>query len=376
MSIQGSYHMSATGGVGTIKPQVAVKTGEGQTEVGVVTEDSCQFSGLAEAGSGKTQEAGPAPRSEATEAVSSGVSQAQAETLLGEIISAAGEAESGSLIEAMNDGPAKGVIMSSDDFATASLGSLASKGISAKGEVPSKEELAGFRYIEHEEAVADYKEHVEPNLNGLQRACIKSYCTFGYLLMNGHLAGKRKSPLGVLHLATKCAAKAVAQGDVPSGSMLYRTNEGTRELKNYMSDPQDYESFTQIYEAGGADAAAEFLDAKLRGTQTERKSFLSTTIDHTFDFKDKPKVATKFYVGEGVKGVYVAADKRLSPIPDEKEFLLAPGTKVTVIGVESEGEHHRFPGSDRPERKTLLLHVFVGDLPEGGLESLRSQLVK
>ena len=219
--------------------------------------------------------------------------------------------------------------------------------------VPTREDVAGYQLISHDAAVADYNENVKSHLNPVERSSIKAYCTFAYELMNGYMLGLKGSPTGAVRAVCRCMTKALQRFDVPSGSFLYRT-ANINELRNYVT-PEDFAKFEKIDKAGRTEELAKILDARLTGTETHRKSFISTTIDDKFDFEDKPKVATRMYVGENVHGVYVAADKRLSPLPEEKEFLLAPDTKVTVLGVDYD-----------PKNKGMVMHVLLGDLPQGG----------
>ncbi len=218
--------------------------------------------------------------------------------------------------------------------------------------VPTRGDVADYTLIRHDDAVADYNAHVKSHVNVFERAAIKAYCTIGYKLMNGYMLGLKGSPTGTVRRACQCASKALQRFDVPSGSVLYRT-ANINELRNYVT-PEDFAKYRKIDEAGQTEKLAQILEARLTGTETHRKSFISTTIDDKFDFEDKPKVATRMYVGENVHGIYVAADSRLSPLPEEREFLLAPDTKVTVLGVDYD-----------PKNKGLVMHVLLGDLPQG-----------
>ncbi|MDO5296894.1 MAG: ADP-ribosyltransferase [bacterium] len=218
--------------------------------------------------------------------------------------------------------------------------------------VPTRGDVADYQLISHDAAVSDYNENVKSHLGPLERTAIKAYCTIGYKLMNGYMLGLNGSPTGVVRMACRCMTKALQRFDVPSGSVLYRT-ANINELRNYVT-PEDFTKYQKIDESGQTEKLAKLLDARLTGTETHRKSFISTTIDDKFNFEDKPKVATRMYVGENVKGVYVAADSRLSPLPEEKEFLLAPDTKVTVLGVDYD-----------PKNKGMVMHVLLGDLPQG-----------
>lgn len=242
------------------------------------------------------------------------------------------------------------VLMGEDEFQAAGLGIFSIKDLETD-RLPSLDSVKDYAYIKPEDAVENYETNVKPDLNIIERGCIKAYCSVAYLQMNGYLLGNKKSPLGVVRRATECMSSALERHEVPQGSILYRT-ASLAELRNYMSS-EDYEKFAAMQMDCSTEELTPYLEAKIAGTQTNRKTFLSTTINPKFDFQDKPKVATKLYIGENVKGIYVAADKKLSPFPDEQEYLLAPDTKMTVMGVEY-----------NEKNKGFVLNVFAGDLPK------------
>lgn len=247
-------------------------------------------------------------------------------------------------------GIASTALMGQDEFQAAGLGIFCIKDVKAD-RLPSLDMVKDYDYIKPEDAVENYQTNVKPDLNIVERGCIKAYCSVAYLQMNGYLLGNKKSPLGVVRRATECMSGALERHDVPQGSILYRT-ASLAELRNYMSS-EDYDKFAQMQVDCSTKELAPYLEAKISGTQTNRKTFLSTTINPKFDFQDKPKVATKLYIGENVKGIYVAADKKLSPFPEEEEYLLAPDTKMTVMDVEY-----------NEKNKGFVLHVFAGDVPK------------
>ena len=245
---------------------------------------------------------------------------------------------------------AETVLMYQDEFQADGLGIFCIKSLKTN-RVPSLDMVKDYDYIKPDDAVENYETNVKPDLNIVERGCIKAYCSVAYLQMNGYLLGNKKSPLGVVRRATECMSGALERHEVPQGSILYRT-ASLAELRNYMSS-EDYDKFAQMQVDCSTKELAPYLEAKIAGTQTNRKTFLSTTINPKFNFQDKPKVATKLYIGENVKGIYVAADKKLSPFPEEEEYLLAPDTKMTVMGVEY-----------NERNKGFVLHVFAGDLPK------------
>ena len=95
---------------------------------------------------------------------------------------------------------------------------------------------------------------------------------------------------------------------------------------------------------------ADILNKRLTGTQTDRKTFISTSVGSKSDFIDNPEVTTKFYIGSGVKGIYLTGDPDLVFFNGENEYLLAPNTPAAVLGVEYD-----------PDTEGLLMHVFLGD---------------
>ncbi len=217
--------------------------------------------------------------------------------------------------------------------------------------VPVMDDVAGYEPITNEAATDNYENNVKPHLKGIEKAVIKAYCTFAYRAMNNYLLGLKGSPTGTVKRACKIASGALGRFDAPQGTVLYRTSN-LNELRNYVPS-EEFDKYAKLDEAGQTEKLAELLNLRLSGTQVERKSFISTTIDHKFDFEDKPKVATKLYVGDNVKGIFVGADRALSKFEDEQEYLLAPGMKSTVLGVEYSEKN-----------KGLVLHVLLGDLPE------------
>ncbi|MGM9997903.1 MAG: ADP-ribosyltransferase [Candidatus Bruticola sp.] len=239
--------------------------------------------------------------------------------------------------------------MGEADFQAAGLGSLSLKGLSS-GPIPTLDLVKDYKYISESEATDNYNNNVKSDLKMAERGCIKAYCTVAYQKMNGYLLGNVKSRFGVVRKASECMTHALERHSVPQGSVLYRT-ASLAELRNYMT-AEEYDKVAEMQLDLSPAELTPYIKSKISGTQSNRKTFLSTTIDHKFDFQDKPKVATKIYVGDNVKGIYVAADEKLTRFPDEKEYLLAPGTKMTVMDVEYSEKN-----------KGFVLHVFAGDVP-------------
>ena len=250
-------------------------------------------------------------------------------------------------------------LMDEDEFQSAGLGIFCVKKMKTD-RLPSLDMVKDYAYIKPEDAVENYQTNVRPDLNIVERGCIKAYCSVAYLQMNGYLLGNKKSPLGVVRQANERMNGALERHEVPQGSILYRT-ASLAELRNYMSS-EDYDKFAQMQADCSTKELTPYLEAKIAGTQTKRKTFLSTTINPKFNFQDKPKVATKLYIGENVKGIYVAADRKLSPFPEEEEYLLAPDTKMTVMGVEYNNKN-----------KGFVLHVFAGDVPKNEAQFMSEQ---
>ena len=113
---------------------------------------------------------------------------------------------------------------------------------------------------------------------------------------------------------------------------------------------EDYAKFKKFADKGKMEKLAKLLNEKLTGTQTDRKTFISTSVGPKADFLDNPKITTRLYIGEGVKGAFVSADPELIKFKGENEYLLAPNTQSTVMGVEY-----------NPETKGLTMHVFLGE---------------
>ncbi len=218
--------------------------------------------------------------------------------------------------------------------------------------VPTKESVAGYKYISCSEAEKVYNSNgFGDKLSPTQKAVIKEYCGEGFMAMNGYLLDGEDNATGSLGKAVRCAAGALDKCDVPSGIILNRC-ASTSELLNYV-DPKDYPKFKKCMDKGKGEKLAKMLDLSLTGTQSTRKTFISTSVGKDSDFMENPRVFTKFYVGEGVKGAYVTADHELAQFKGENEYLLAPNTKCTVMGVEY-----------NPKAEGLVMHVFLGDMPE------------
>ncbi len=264
---------------------------------------------------------------------------------------------------------AKAPVLGGGDFATASMGGLAVSSAAASGpKRPSMEMVEGFRTITDAEAKQLYSmDRVGDRMSDVQRSCVKAYCTFAYRAMNGYLFNPDKTPADVAQ-AAQTVQKALGSGNVPSGVVLSRTTN-IQELHNYLTNDQ-FSTFEQIYRSGG-DSSVEDAAAWLKGTVTDReiprKTFVSSTIDGDFSFDPGAEVVTRFYVGDGVGGVYVTADERLSQFPEEKECLLTPGAKMTVMDVGVEEQAQQAPDGSTTTKKLIVLHVFAGDVPEGGL---------
>ena len=218
--------------------------------------------------------------------------------------------------------------------------------------VPSKESVADYHYISQKDAISYYAEQgFSEKMSAVQKGVIKQYCGDAFGAMNGHLLNGQDNETGTIDKAVRCAAGALDKCAVPSGIVLNRCASAS-ELLNYC-DPKDYPKYKKFIERGKTEKLAQILDQRLTGTQSTRKTFISTSVGDKADFIDTAKVTTKFYVGEGVKGVYVSADADLAHFNGEKEYLLAPNTDTTVLGVEY-----------NPETKGITMHVFLGEKAE------------
>lgn len=218
-------------------------------------------------------------------------------------------------------------------------------------QVPTMTDVADFHTISFSDAAEIYRrEGLADKLSSVQKGVIKEYCGQSFMAMNGYLLDGEDNKAGTVDKAVRCAAGALEKGDVPAGIILNRCSS-LSELLNYCTK-EDYAKFKKMGDKGKMEKLAQLLDAKLTGIQTDRKTFISTSVGPKGDFMDKPKIETKFYVGEGVKGVFVSADPELVKFKGENEYLLAPNTQSTVMGVEY-----------NPETNGLTMHVFLGDRP-------------
>ena len=139
------------------------------------------------------------------------------------------------------------------------------------------------------------------------------------MAMNSYLLGMEKdNEAQTLDRTVRCVAGALDKFEVPSGSILHRT-AGFSELRNYMGDEKAIAKYGKLAKAGKSEKLAEILDLRLTGTQTNRKTFISTTAASDFKMIEHSKITTKYYVGEGVKGIFIAPDKDLCEFSGEYE---------------------------------------------------------
>ena len=219
--------------------------------------------------------------------------------------------------------------------------------------IPSKADVCDYKELNIRDTAAKYDAEVKPYLSPVQKGVIKEYSGQAFMAMNSYLLGMEKdNEAQTLDRTVRCAAGALDKFEVPSGSILHRT-AGFSELRNYMGDEKAIAKYGKLAKAGKSEKLAEILDLRLTGTQTNRKTFISTTAASDFKMIEHSKITTKYYVGEGVKGIFIAPDKDLCEFSGEYEYLLAPDTKETIMGVEY-----------NPETKGIQLNIFLGDLPE------------
>lgn len=217
--------------------------------------------------------------------------------------------------------------------------------------VPTRADVTDYKYISTGKATKLYAATgADEKLSSVQKNIIKQYCGQGFMAMNGHLIDGEDNATGTVDKAVRCAAGALDKFELPSGIILNRC-ASTSELLNYVSK-EDYAKYKKFADKGKMEKLATLLDQRLTGTQTERKTFISTSVGKEANFLDRPKIVTKYYIGEGVKGLYVSASPDLAKFDGENEYLLAPNTPSTVMGVEY-----------NPETKGLTMHVFLGDKP-------------
>ena len=216
-------------------------------------------------------------------------------------------------------------------------------------QVPTMTDVADFHTISFRDAVDIYNQQgIADKMSPVQKGVIKEYCGQSFMAMNGHLLDGEDNAAGTVDKAVRCAAGALEKCDVPSGIILNRC-ASMSELLNYCSK-EDYAKFKKFADKGKMEKLAKLLNEKLTGTQTDRKTFISTSVGPKADFLDNPKITTRLYIGEGVKGAFVSADPELIKFKGENEYLLAPNTQSTVMGVEY-----------NPETKGLTMHVFLGE---------------
>ena len=216
-------------------------------------------------------------------------------------------------------------------------------------QVPTMTDVADFHTISFTDAAGIYsQEGLADKLSSVQKGVIKEYCGQSFMAMNGYLLDGEDNAAGTVDKAVRCAAGALEKGEVPTGVILNRCSSMS-ELLNYCTK-EDYAKYKKFADKGKMEKLAKLLNEKLTGVQTDRKTFISTSVGDKADFMDNPKIVTKFYVGAGVKGVFVSADPELVKFKGENEYLLAPNTQSSVMGVEY-----------NPETKGLTMHVFLGD---------------
>ena len=218
---------------------------------------------------------------------------------------------------------------------------------------PSLTECADFHTLPIKEAVAQFREMgISDRLTPMEKGVIKEYCGHAFGAMNSNLLNGEDNATGSIGKAVRVAAGALEKCDVPSGIILNRC-ASLGELLNYVT-PEDYGKYRKFDKKGKTEKLAQILNERLTSTQSTRKTFVSTSVGGSeAQFLDKPKVFTKFYIGEGVKGAFVSADPNMITFKDENEYLLAPNQTTTVMGVEYDKESNG-----------LIMHVFVGDRQE------------
>ena len=214
---------------------------------------------------------------------------------------------------------------------------------------PTMTDVADFKNIECSEAEKIYNQQgLADKLSPMQKRVLKEYSGWAFAAMNSYLINGKDNAAGTVGKAVRCAAGALDKGEVPAGVVLHRTAD-LEELLNYCGK-KDFAKYEKLADSDKMEGLANILNKRLTGTQTDRKTFISTCVGSKSDFIDKPEVTTKFYIGSGVKGIYLTGDPDLVFFNGENEYLLAPDTPATVLGVEYD-----------PDSEGLLMHVFLGD---------------
>ena len=174
-------------------------------------------------------------------------------------------------------------------------------------------------------------------LTTVGKAAILEYSGNAYSNMNALLRDKDKfmqenDQRTVIETKKLCddAIEQLKKLGVPENIVLWRTANAYELLSLYDLNPDE------IF--ASKDNVRLFVKtlrnyAVSKGFQFKYKAFTSTTASKGFEFKKSSKFLFTFVTGKNVKGTYIGPGTGLSKFPHEKEMLLAPNTKATILDV-------------------------------------------
>lgn len=182
-------------------------------------------------------------------------------------------------------------------------------------------------------------------LTAIGKAAILEYSEDAYSNMNALLRDKdkfikEKDQRTVIETKKLCdgAIEQLKKLEVPENIILWRT-AGIYELLNlYDLDPKSvFSSKANVQKF--VRALKKIISSEC--FEFKYKAFTSTTASKGVEFEKAAKFSFTFVTGKKVNGTYIGPGTGLSHHSDEKEMLLAPNTKVTILDVCYNGEKDR-----------------------------------
>ncbi len=183
------------------------------------------------------------------------------------------------------------------------------------------------------------------HLTVIGKAAILEYSEDAYSNMNALLRDKdkfmkEKDQRTITETKKLCdgAIEQLKKLEVPENIILWRT-AGIYELLNlYDLDPKNvFSSKANVQKF--VRALKKIISSE--GFEFKYKAFTSTTASKGVEFEKSAKFSFTFVTGKKVNGTYIGPGTGLSHHSDEKEVLLAPNTKVTILDVWYNGEKDR-----------------------------------